>query len=304
VPKEAAHVRWQEHGPSPLAGVRAWIVDDNDTNRRILRRQAEFWGMTVRDTALPAEALEWARRGDACELGILDFQMPGLDGAELAAQLHALRGPVLKLLLLSSLGGALDPAAARRIGVHAQLAKPVRHAALFDAIVALIDARASGAAAALPPAALPPAALPVDLAQRLPLRILVAEDNPTNLKVIGIILQRMGYRIDVAGNGLEAIEAIRRQPYDLVLMDVQMPEMDGIEATRHIVREWPEDQRPRIVALTGGVMPEERQACLDAGIAEFLNKPIEIATLVQALQRCRRIGDRRGPAAEAGRRTL
>jgi CheY-like chemotaxis protein len=131
------------------------------------------------------------------------------------------------------------------------------------------------------------AALPADLAHRLPLRILVAEDNPVNIKLITIMLNRMGYRADVAGNGLEVIAALQRQRYDLVLMDVRMPEMDGIDATREIHRLWRSEERPRIVALTAGVLPEEQQACIDAGIDEILHKPVVPVLLVEALERCR-----------------
>jgi signal transduction histidine kinase/HPt (histidine-containing phosphotransfer) domain-containing protein len=278
--EEPARVRWQEGRTTPLAGIRAWIVDDNDTNRQILRRQAESWGMVVRDTALPSEALRWAGAGDACDLAILDFHMPVMDGVVLAAELHRLRGDGFKQLILSSAGIVLDAAGARKIGVLAQLAKPVKHSALFNAIVKLFDRRVT-----LTVEATPPAVLPGDLAHRLPLRILVAEDNAVNVKLITIILGRLGYRPDVAGNGLEAIAALRRQPYDVVLMDVQMPQMDGVEATRLICQEWPNDRRPRIIALTAGVTPQERQACLDAGMEEFLDKPIVPMQLVQALER-------------------
>jgi CheY-like chemotaxis protein len=141
--------------------------------------------------------------------------------------------------------------------------------------------------------------LPVDMAQRHPLRILVAEDNPVNVKLVTIIMQRLGYRIDVAGNGLEAIAALRRQPYDLILMDTQMPEMDGIEATRKICREWRNAERPRIVALSAGVMPQERQVCLDAGAEEYLTKPLVLPQLIHALQRCKRLQDDSGGAANS-----
>jgi CheY-like chemotaxis protein len=126
-----------------------------------------------------------------------------------------------------------------------------------------------------------------EMAQRLPLRILVAEDNPINIKLIKIVLGGLGYQPDMAGNGLEVLSALRRQRYDIVLMDVRMPEMDGIEATRRICQEWQPGQRPRIVALTAGVMPEERQACMDAGADDFLLKPAVRAQLIQALERCR-----------------
>ena len=156
----------------------------------------------------------------------------------------------------------------------------MRHSALLNALIKLFDADA------VQSTAFGASALPSDMAVRHPLRILVAEDNPVNVKLISIIMRRLGYRIDVAGNGLEVIAALRRQPYDVILMDVQMPEMDGIEATRRIVREWHSPKRPRIIALTAGVMPQERQECLDAGIEEFLTKPIVLGQLIDALARC------------------
>jgi DNA-binding response OmpR family regulator len=292
IPQETKHVTRPDEKRSPLARLCVWIVDDNDTSRRILRRQAESWGMVVRDTGVPAEALQWASKGDPCSVAILDFKMPGMDGAELAEQLHRLRGAALKQLMLSSVGKALNATTAQRIGLQAQLAKPVRHAVLFDALVKLFNSEVPRSASRTSWAT-----LPVDLAQRLPLRILVAEDNPTNVKVITLVMERLGYSIDVAGNGLEVLVALRDRPYDLVLMDVQMPEMDGIAATREIFREWPEAQRPRIIALTGGVTPEEQKACLDAGVSEFLNKPLELNALLQALERCRPIEQRSAPQA-------
>jgi CheY-like chemotaxis protein len=123
----------------------------------------------------------------------------------------------------------------------------------------------------------------------VPLRVLVAEDNPTNVKLINVILIRLGYRPDVAANGHEVLAALARQPYDVILMDVQMPEMDGIEAARQVHLRVPAARRPRVVALTAGVLPEERQRCLAAGMAEFLDKPIVASRLVAALERCTRL---------------
>ncbi|HRI51099.1 MAG TPA: response regulator, partial [Pseudomonadota bacterium] len=284
VPERAVRVRSSGGEPSPLAGIRAWIVDDNDTNRGIIRRQAESWGMIIRDTALPTEALAWADRGDACDVTILDLNMPVMDGVQLATELHRRRGDSLKQLMLCSAGAALDPAASQQVGVQAQLAKPVRHSALYNAIVKLFDRKVT-----IGTAALLATTRPADLGKRLPLRILVAEDNVINVKLITLILSRLGYRADVAGNGQAAIEALRRQPYDVILMDVHMPDMDGIEATRQICKEWRSEVRPRIIALTAGVMPDERQECIDAGMDEFLCKPVVSSELVQALVRCRSI---------------
>jgi CheY-like chemotaxis protein len=264
--------------------VLVWIVDDNATNRRILRSQAQSWGMIARDTESPMEALHWANSGDACELVILDFHMPEMDGVELATELNRLRGDSIKLLLLSSVGGSLNPAAAKHVGIQAQLSKPVRHSVLLNVILKLFDRRATQKASSTSGTA-----LPADLARQKPLRILVAEDNPVNVKLILILLQRMGYKPDVAADGVEALAALRRQTYDVVLMDVRMPQMDGIEATRQIYREWPVAKRPQIIVLTAGVMPEERQACLDAGVSEFLSKPIVPTELVKAIEKCRRL---------------
>jgi CheY-like chemotaxis protein len=139
-----------------------------------------------------------------------------------------------------------------------------------------------------PPApSAPSASERAQMATRLPLRILVAEDNPVNVKLIRIVLGGLGYQPDVVGNGREVTAALRRQRYDVVLMDLCMPEMDGIEATRQIVREWPASLRPRIIALTAGVTPCEREACLEAGVDELLIKPAVRAQLLEVLERCR-----------------
>jgi len=123
------------------------------------------------------------------------------------------------------------------------------------------------------------------MAERHPLRILLAEDNVVNQKLALRLLQQMGYRADVAGNGIEAIECVARQPYDVVLMDVQMPEMDGLEASRRITTKWPPGQRPRIVAMTANAMQGDREACLAAGMDDYVTKPIRVDALVEALMR-------------------
>ncbi len=264
---------------STLAGLRVWIVDDNDTNRRILRRQVESWEMKARDTAFPSEALQWAKNGDPCDLAILDFQMPDMDGTQLAAELSRMRGHALQVLLLSSVGKLPN-------GPYEQLTKPARHSVLLSTLVKLVDAR-TRTMSAVAHAPQPIGAVVSPNAPPNSLRILVAEDNPVNVKLITLLLGRLGYRPDVAGNGLEVLEALRRQPYDLILMDVRMPEMDGIEATRAIMTRWPEGRRPRIVAFTAGVMMEERQACFDAGVHDVLSKPIVRAELIEVLSQAR-----------------
>ncbi len=122
------------------------------------------------------------------------------------------------------------------------------------------------------------------MAARHPLRILLAEDNAVNQKLALRLLAQMGYRADLASNGLEAVQAVERQPYDVILMDVQMPEMDGLEATRQICSRWPAGERPRIIAMTANAMQGDREACLEAGMDDYISKPIRVEELVRALE--------------------
>ncbi|HEY3809273.1 MAG TPA: response regulator, partial [Steroidobacteraceae bacterium] len=288
---------WQPGRRTALAGQQVWLVCDQDTQRRVLRELLHGWGLRVRDTASAADAQQWARSGEPCDMAIIDLQGTPASGAHLAKALRSRRDRALPLLLFS------DGVGIAQAGVvpdmTQQLIRPVRCAAFLAALTALRDAAAAapaGAPAVTP--ALRPGSADPGMAQRLPLRILVAEDNPTNVKLIKIVLGGLGYRPDIAGNGLEVLAALRRQAYDLVLMDVRMPELDGIETTRCICQEWPAERRPRIVALTAGAMPEERQACLEAGVDEFLTKPAVRAELLKALERCPPVAA--GLAAQAG----
>ncbi len=255
-----------------LKGKRILVVDDNATNRKILALQTAKWGMVSQDTEAPEQALQMLGQG-AYDLAILDMHMPGMDGATLAARIRE-QGYKLPLVLFSSLGRkeASDSQFA------ATLAKPLRQSQLFDTLVTLLvsDAPKAAAQAAKP-------RMDAQMAQRHPLRILLAEDNAVNQKLALRLLAQMGYRADVAGNGVEAIECVHRQPYDVVLMDVQMPEMDGLEASRRITAKWPANERPRIVAMTANAMQGDREACLAAGMDDYVTKPIRVEALVDAL---------------------
>ncbi len=265
-----------------LKGRRILVVDDNATNRRILALQTAKWGMAERDTAYPEQALPMLQ-AEPCDLAILDMHMPGLDGAMLARAIRD-AGHTLPLVLFSSLGRkeAADGLFA------ATLAKPLHQSQLFDTLVSLLASDAAPRAGAAPTAK---PRIDAGMAERHPLRILLAEDNVVNQKLALRLLQQMGYRADIAANGIEAIECCARQPYDVVLMDVQMPEMDGLEATRRIVARWPEAaRRPRIVAMTANAMQGDREACLAAGMDDYVTKPIRVEALVQAL---RQAGGRR-----------
>jgi CheY-like chemotaxis protein len=259
---------------SGLKGRRILVVDDNATNRRILALQTARWGMVVQDTESPAQALAMLQAAPY-DAAIVDMHMPGMDGAMLARAIRD-AGHRLPLVLFSSLGRreAADTLFA------ASLAKPLRQGALFDTLVTVLTQDT----APQPAAAVAKARLDAEMATRHPLRILLAEDNVVNQKLALRLLSQMGYRADLASNGIEAIESIERQTYDLVLMDVQMPEMDGLEATRRITAKWQANERPRIVAMTANAMRGDREACLAAGMDDYVTKPIRVDELVRAVQ--------------------
>jgi len=259
-----------------LKGKRILVVDDNATNRRILALQAAKWGMESRDTEFPAEALRWIEAGERFDLAILDMHMPEMDGLTLAGRIRATDAK-LPLVLFSSLGrreaGDTDSLFA------AYLAKPMRQSHLFDTLVSLL-AHESVAKPSPGPAA---PQFDAGMAARHPLRILLAEDNVVNQKLAMRLLQQMGYRADLAANGIEAVESVERQAYDVVLMDVQMPELDGLDATRQICARHPAERRPRIVAMTANAMQGDREMCLEAGMDDYLTKPIRVDQLIKAL---------------------
>jgi len=260
-----------------LTGRRLLAVDDNDTNRRILVLQAQSWGMLVRDSRRPREGLEWIERGDPFDVAILDMQMPEMDGAMLAKEIKAQR-PDLPLVLFSSLGRReifADPAL-----FAAQITKPIKPSQLYDALMTIFAAQPQKVRK---DDGTVKGQIDSGLAERFPLRILLAEDNAVNQKVALRLLERLGYRADVAANGLEAVEAVQRQPYDVVLMDVQMPEMDGLEASRRIKRGEAGGAVPRIIALTADAMQGDREKCLAAGMDDYITKPIKVEALVAAL---------------------
>jgi signal transduction histidine kinase/CheY-like chemotaxis protein/HPt (histidine-containing phosphotransfer) domain-containing protein len=262
-----------------LSGRRMLIVDDNATNRQLLSIQAESWGMVPVAVPGGGEALDLIRAGQQFDVGVLDIQMPDMDGVTLAAEIRRLRAhDILPLLALSSIGRReLD---APGTGFDAFLTKPIKQSQLYNVLISVLTGQEI---APLRPAAA--SQFDVTLGQRYPLRVLVAEDNPVNQKVIVTMLGRLGYRADVASNGREALVALHRQRYDLVLMDVQMPDMDGLEATRQLRKEWADDVRPRVVALTANAMAEDRDACLEAGMDGYISKPVQAPELQDALRR-------------------
>lgn len=263
-----------------LAGRRLLIVDDNATNRLILIRQTQAWGMVSHDTESPGQALEWIRRGDAFDVAVLDRMMPEMDGLVLAREIRRYRdAQTLPLVMLTSLDRRAEDAQAG-VEFAALLTKPVKASQLYNALIEVFAGQPIAARALAPVAEPQPELAPV------PMRILLAEDNAVNQKLALLLLERTGYRADVAGNGVEALQALRRQPYDVVLMDVQMPEMDGLEASRRIRQEWAPDTQPRIIAMTANAMEGDRELCLAAGMDDYVSKPVRREELAAALSRC------------------
>jgi signal transduction histidine kinase/CheY-like chemotaxis protein len=262
--------------PVDLSGRRALIVDDNATNRRILSAQLARWSIKARDVASAEDALGLIKAGEHFDVVLLDLFMPGMDGVALAEAIRAAKptdGP--KLVLVSS-------AAMREHGasVDALLPKPVKPSALYDALVTVL----AGAEPRFKLERAPEVAADPDLAKRHPLKILLAEDNAVNQKLALRLLANLGYIPDVVNDGLQALAALDGSDHDVVLMDIQMPELDGLEATRRIRKQWPE--RPlHIVAMTANAMAGDRDACIAAGMNDYVSKPIRPAELAAALGR-------------------
>jgi PAS domain S-box-containing protein len=261
-----------------LRGRSVLIVDDNATNRHILETQLKIWGMAPVTAASGAEALE-KMGGQAFDIALLDFQMPEMDGVELAREMRR-RGNV-PLVLLSSSGETLEGAEGDLFRL--QIPKPIRHSQLLKALLKLVGAEARPVRV--------PAGKRFDgtLADGNPLTILLAEDNATNQKVGMMMLSRLGYTADLAVNGLRAVEAAEGKAYDLILMDIQMPEMNGIEATQRI-RERLGDKRPSIFALTAEALEGDEARFLAQGFDGYLSKPIQAEKLQIALKNVTRRG--------------
>ncbi|GAB3275093.1 hybrid sensor histidine kinase/response regulator [Kineosporia babensis] len=278
--------RRQEDGvlSASLAGRRALIVDDNTTNRRVLHVLLRRWGLSSTEAAGAQAALDLVAGGLQVDVAIIDQHMPGMTGTELVTRLRSLAAlrdvPVVLLSSLASHSAEDDPTCA------AIVTKPVRAKQLrthleqifAPAQSALRTIESTGGRRAADPQLEP------DPSTRA-LKVLVADDNQINLKVARVMLMQLGHQVDTVGNGLEAVEAVERIAYDVVLMDVHMPELDGLDATRRIRGQARPDRRNvPIIALTASALTEDRDACLEAGMTSFLSKPIRKAELSQALE--------------------
>ncbi|MEX2009145.1 MAG: response regulator, partial [Dongiaceae bacterium] len=270
--------------PAVLRGWRALVVDDNEVNRLIFRRQLESWGMTVQCVDGGAAALAAMRdataRGAPFEVALLDQQMPDMDGIELGQRIRD--DPALAatgLVLTASPDMDDDGARLAAVGFAAALSKPVAAVRLFETLAHL----RAGTTVPSSPGAAPAGDDSRGVPARRPLRILLAEDNQVNQMLAVAMLGRAGHRVDLAGNGIEAVDAVHSRPYDLVLMDVQMPDMDGIEATRRIRAMPGKKACIPIVALTASAMKGDRERFLEAGMDDYIAKPIDRGQLLDVV---------------------
>ena len=257
------------------------IVDDGEMNRRILGIQTERWGMIPQVFDKPAEVLSWLEGGPQVDVAILDLQMPVMDGSQLAREIHSFdKYKELPLILLSS------APVSRSMGLRSldefavRLMKPIKQANLFNALTTAL-----GKIKTVTKSLRQNQIFDREMAARLPLKILVAEDNIINQKITLGILLRFGYQSDLVACGREAVEAVERRKYDLLFMDLQMPEMDGFEATRLICSRMSPSERPYIVAMTANAMKEDRGLCLSAGMDDYLSKPIRPDEIKAAIER-------------------
>jgi CheY-like chemotaxis protein len=256
-----------------LPGKRVLIVDDNPTNRRILKLQCEFWGMAASVAGSGKKALELLSTGSSFDIGILDMQMPEMDGIMLAREIRITYSKnELPLVMLTSIGYNFQTEEMQNLFAH-YVNKPIKHSQLAEILYKVLSPNitlASNHSAINEDLSL--------LAQEYPFEILVAEDNVINQKMIRNVLQLLGYSSDMVANGLEVIEAVKRKHYNLIFMDIQMPEMDGYEATRIIV-EHMKDAKPIIIAMTANAMDTDRTKCFETGMDDFLSKPLKVEDL-------------------------
>lgn len=265
--------------PSQLVGKRLLMIDDHAINCELVAEKVRAWGMTIQTATSGAEALKWLSQGEQFDLALLDIQLSEMQDLTLLKTIRQQpRCQELPIILLTPMGWSLE---SEEINAAATLllTKPLKQAQLQELVTQLLT----------PPALLKtsspvPITSPLNL-EPTALRILLAEDYIVNQKVALLLLKRLGYQADVAVNGFEVLEALRRQMYDVILMDIQMPQMDGLETTRRICQEWPPNQRPRIIAVTANAMQGDREMCMEAGMDDYISKPIKLEELSEALLR-------------------
>jgi signal transduction histidine kinase/CheY-like chemotaxis protein len=273
-----------------LVGQRVLIVDDNVTTRLTLRRQLLRWELVPMEAASAKEALLFLAQGREVDAVLIDHTIEGMEDFELIRnirQQHASKA--LPIILLAAMSKSSMRQRSRAFGIAAILNKPIKTSELHDTLLRQFDRNLIVQPAVSPDRAGPDA---LETQHRKPIHILLAEDNPINQKVASHMLQRLGYQADVVSNGKEAVDAVRAKDYNVVLMDVHMPEMDGLEATTMIRSERRRSRRPYIIALTAAAMPEDEEKCMAAGMDDFITKPVRIPDLINVLERYRLVTEK------------
>ena len=275
--------------PEDIRGQRILVVDDNATNRKVFTGYLRSWGCGYEEAVDGKQAIEKLREAASQKrpfgIAILDMQMPEMDGETLGRAIKGDPGLASTILvLLTSAGQRGDAARLRKIGFGAYLTKPVKRSQLYDAMATAAGAKSAGVTVP-DPSLITRHTLAEDHKRRF--RILVAEDNIVNQKVALGMLGKLGYRADVVSNGKEAVEALERKPYDLVFMDIQMPELDGFEATQAVRDPQSRVRNPRIpiIAMTAHAMKGDRERCLAEGMDDYVSKPIQLKELADAIDR-------------------
>ncbi|MGL5082172.1 MAG: response regulator [Microcoleaceae cyanobacterium] len=287
---ESCHHFEKPENNVPLKGKHLLIVDENAMHRQILTLQAESWGMQATAVKTAREALQHLQQEISFDLVLLEMHLSDMEGLALARSIHHLpHRQTLPLVMLTSMGQSSVSESNSR-DIRAFLTKPIKQSQLYNLFINLLGEEPLEVRLNCQTHLHSSSKIPI-LAKALPLRILLAEDHLVNQKVALQILHRMGYQADVADNGLEVLAALEQQPYDVVLMDMQMPEMDGIETAQQIHRCYQQRQavyypRPRIIAVTANAMESDRHACLAAGMDDYISKPIRMEQLVAALKKC------------------
>ncbi len=262
-----------------LRNKKVLIVDDNHTNLRVLQKQFKAWGTQAFSESEPRIALETLMKQDF-DLLVTDFEMPALDGLELSRQVKSQK-PSLPIIMLSSGYPELKDGEKEQLFAF-YISKPVKHSQLFNALAEVFKDSKVSMEQQLKSE--PREKLSTKLGEDFPLRILLAEDNAVNQKLAALTLEKMGYQCDIAANGLEVLQSLARQEYDLIFMDIQMPEMDGIEATAKILSQYG-NKRPTIIAMTANAMEGDREKFIDAGMDDYVTKPINLKVIQSMLRK-------------------
>lgn len=263
-----------------LKGKRVLVVDDNFNNRRILELQLKSLGMTATTVEFPLDALKILEHNEPFDLAILDYQMPQMDGITLTRAIRDIeKNKTLPIVILTSLGRKEEESTLRELNISKFLYKPTKQTILFETILAVF-----GLLQFLEVKKEKHQQINTNLGNKYPLKILLAEDNLVNQKVAVKIFEKLGYRIDLAANGYEVLEAVENIEYDIIFMDVHMPEMDGLEASLELNKLYGGENRPKIIAMTANAMQGDREECIAAGMDDYIAKPVRLESLQEVLE--------------------